>query len=455
MGVTVKRAEKFKILYDLPEDINLVIAMGGRGGMKTYEVSKWVAFSATMKGKRCCILRDEKETVRESILNEVLLRYDTANQPLEEGELGQLDAYYDRLETGIKDKRTGTMRVFTKGFRASSSDKKANLKSVSDVDISVVEEAEDIRDEDKFNTFLDSIRKKGSVVVIILNTPDTNHWILKRYFNLIPLKNADGTEEDGYFVSEPKNVPGVLTIQTTYLDNPHLPDQVKLRYAAYGDPQSPTYNKHHYLTAIMGYASSGLKGQVLKNVKSISLREYLELPYKEYYGQDFGTAAPAGLVGVKVHKNRVYARELNYKPLSTLEIGKLYCTMGFNRTDIIIGDSAEPKTIDKIKRGWKLSELDIEDLQRYPMLAAGFNIISAVKGPDSVRAGISTLNEMEIYIVEESTNFWHEVTHYVYHIDKNGQSTNDPVDNYNHLIDPLRYCVAYIKKPKSLGPVSV
>jgi len=146
MAVRVRAADPFKVLYKLPANTNIVICIGGRGGMKTYEVSKFVAFSATIRRKRCAVLRDEKETIRESILNEVLLRYDTANRN------GALEGKFERLGIGIKDRETDEMLVFTKGFRASSGAKTANLKSISNVDIAVVEEAEDIRDEDKFNT---------------------------------------------------------------------------------------------------------------------------------------------------------------------------------------------------------------------------------------------------------------------------------------------------------------
>jgi phage terminase large subunit len=145
--IIIEDSGKFKVLYDLPPDINVVVCIGGRGGRKTYEVSKFIAKSAAIDRKRCVILRDEKETIRESILNDVLNRYDAAN------EYGHLDHVCERMDTGIKDRKTGDMLVFTKGFRASSNQKKANLKGVSEIDIAVVEEAEDIREEDKFNTF--------------------------------------------------------------------------------------------------------------------------------------------------------------------------------------------------------------------------------------------------------------------------------------------------------------
>lgn len=411
----------------------MFVSGADRGGAKTYEVSKFIAFSATIKKKRCVVLRDEKELVRESILNEVLLRYDTAN------ESGALSGHYDRLDTGIKEKKTGEMLVFTKGFRASDNKKKANLKSISNIDIAVVEEAEDIRDEEKFNTFADSIRKEGSLIIIILNTPDIQHWIIKRYFNLRLV-------EDGYYEITPKQIKGFLCIQTSFEDNPYLPDHIKENYNNYGNPESHLFNKHYYLTAIKGYASTGRKGQILKKVKPIKLAEYLKLPFKEYYGQDFGTSKAAGMVGVKFDKNRVYARQLNYKPLTTLEIAKMYCALRLTDSDEIIADSAEPKSISKLKNGYRGEELATEDFIKYPRLAVGFNVKGADKGQDSIRNGLDLLISLDLYVCEESKDFWNEINCYIEDVDKNGNPTGEPIDEFNHLIDPWRYVVQKHKK---------
>jgi PBSX family phage terminase large subunit len=437
--IEVQALDPFKILYKLPSGINIIVAIGGRGGAKTYEVSKYIAFSATIKKKRCVVLRDEKELVRESILNEVLLRYDTAN------ESGALSAHYDRLDTGIKERKTGEMLVFTKGFRASDSQKKANLKSISNIDIAVVEEAEDIRDEEKFNTFADSIRKEGSLIIIILNTPDIQHWIIKRYFNMKPVV-INGQVKDGYFDISPKQIKGFLCIQTSFEDNPYLPTHIIDNYRGYGNPESHLFNEFYYLTAIKGYASTGRKGQILTKVKPIKLAEYMKLPFKEYYGQDFGTASPAGTIGVKFDKNRVYARQLNYKPLSTLDIARMYCSMRLTDSDEIIADSAEPKSISKLKNGYRGEELATEDFIKYPRLAVGFNVKAADKGQDSVRNGLDLLQSLDLYVVEESTDFWNEVYNYIWEVDKNGNPTGEPIDEFNHLIDPWRYVVQKHKK---------
>jgi phage terminase large subunit len=440
-------AGPFKVLYadHRPKGLNIAVVIGGRGGRKTHGISKVVAHDSTMREKRCVILRDEKELIRESILNEVLLRFDTANSN------GRLGRVYERLETGIKDRRNDTMMVFTKGFRASATAKTANLKGVSDIDVAVVEEAEDIRDPAKFNTFADSIRKEGSLIIIILNTPDINHWIVKRYFNLEPVYDERGKIIDGYFNIIPKDLPGFICIKTSFEDNKYLPDHIVNRYKAYGDPSSPYYDLHYYLTAIKGYASTGRKGQIIRKAKPIKLKDYLALPFKEYYGLDFGTSSPAGIVGLKFDKNTVYARQLNYKPMSTLDIGKFFSMLKLNKSDLIVADSADPKSIDKLKKGWRGDELSEDDFRTYPELATGFHIIGAKKGADSVTHGLGLIDGMNFFVVEESKDYWNEIFNYVYAQDKFGNYTNDPIDDFNHLIDPTRYVVGEVKGNQYFG----
>jgi len=396
--------------------------------MKTYEVSKFIAYSATIKKKRCVVLRDEHSLIKESILNEIWDRYDTAN------EYGALDREYIKNDTELKDKKTGKTLVYTKGFRASSNSKKANLKGPSDIDIAVMEEIEDLRDEDKFNTFVDGLRKEGCLIILILNTPDIGHFILKNYFNTQLV-------EDGFYQIIPKELPGFLCIQTSFEDNPHLPQHIVDRYNGYGDPNHHLFNKFHYLTSIRGYASTGRKGQILKKVKPIKLADYMALPFKEYYGQDFGTAKPAALVGVKFDGNKSYAREINYEPMNKLQLGILYCQLGFGSQDLIVADNADKQAIDTLDFGFTENDADAETLKLYPQLKRGFYIIRCVKGEDSVRNGLDTMDSMELYAVEESKNLWHEINTRIWAKDKNGDYTNTPMPGFDHLQDGWMYVI--------------
>jgi PBSX family phage terminase large subunit len=437
-GVKVKDVGPFKILYDIINGkitgIDLIICIGGRGGRKSYGVSKAAAYGATIRSKRCVVLRDEHSKIRESILQEIFNRYDKAN------EHGHFDAFYDKIETGIRDRTTGDMIVFTQGFRASSKDKQSNLKGVSDVDIAIVDEAEDIRSKSKFSTFKDSLRKPGRLIIVMLNTPDVDHWIIKAYFDLDPILNDDGSGS-GYFKLVPKKIEGFAAIITSYKDNDFLPSNIVRDYEAYGDPNSHTYDLHYYMTQILGYASSGRKGQIFTKVKKISLADYAALPYKEIYGLDFGTARPAGLVGVKVHHNTSWCRQLNYLPKDALGIGIMLCKLGLTGKDLIIADSAGRLDIAKLRSGWSKSELTPEQIEAYPQLLKGFYILGAVKPPGSIESGISLMKSMELYAVEESTDLWHEIRNYIYAVDKYERALNEPVDDYNHLLDPWRYVV--------------
>jgi phage terminase large subunit len=455
MGISVKALPPFQQLYSLPEGTNTVICIGGRGGAKTYEVAKFIAFQATIKKKRVVVLRDEKELIRESILNEVLMRYDTANAN------GALSAFYQRLDTGIKDVQTNEMLVFTKGFRASTTDKRANLKSISNIDMAVIEEAEDIRDEEKFNVFSDGVRKEGALIVIILNTPDLGHWIIKRYFTLERV-------EDGYYDVIPKQIPGLVVIKTSYEDNPHLPPTIVERYKAYGDPTSHLFNKHYYLTAIRGLASAGRKGQIFSGWKSITNQQFNEIDARSIFGQDFGTTSPAALVEAKVVNNRIYVRQHNYLGMTEKQLGLLYCRLGI-KEEIIIADSAEPMAIRRLRAGWSLAELSDEERAgyatwerealkppvmtphaapvevkpwKYARLLTGFHIYPAFKGPGTVIAGIKKVMDYEVFITEESTDIWFEYANYVWAVDRHGLTLDEPEDAHNHCADCIRYLIS-------------
>lgn len=447
MEIKVKCLPKFRDLYNLPTGTHTVILIGGRGGGKTYEASKFAAFSSTIRRKRIVVVRDEKEAIKESILNEILLRYDTANAT------GALSASFDRLDTGIKDTKTGEMVVFTQGFRASSKDKKANLKGVSNVDVALLEEAEDIRDVSKYNTFADSIRKEGALIVIILNTPDINHWIVKRYFTLQDVHISSiwpGERDDaGYYDIIPKQIPGVVVIKSNYTDNTFLAQTTVESYKAYGDPKSFKFNKHYYLTAILGYASTGRMGQIFSGWKSITNEEFNALEARSIFGQDFGSTSPAGLVECKLVGNRLYIRQHNYKGMTEKQLGILYCELGL-KDEIIIADSAEPMTVRRLRNGWQVSELteaerqamtDLGDAWRFKMLTKGWNIFPAIKPPGSIITGIKKIMDLEVFVTQESTDLWTEYSSYIWATDKNKLPIDEPEDQNNHLMDAIRYVV--------------
>lgn len=404
--------EPYKILYNLPKGTWLVINIGGRGGGKSYEVSKFANIQAIQYGKRVAILRDEASTIDQSILNDIKLRFEEINQKA----YGLLSKDFIMQDKGLKSKKTGFDLIFTKGFKSSSNNKKANLKSISAVDIAIIEEFEDIDQEDKFNKFADSIRKEGSYIIINSNVPNKNHWFVKRFFNIVE------SDYEGYFKLEPKKIDGVVYTFTTYLDNPHLAEKTKIKYTQYGNKNSELYNPEYYCTDILGLVSEGSKGRIYKNWKPISIKEYNTLQeVTTYYGLDFGYSNdPVALIEIKAKNNRRYKRQLIYeKGLSNEKLAEKAKLLGIENKQIF-ADSSEPKSIARL-------------------IELGLNVIPAVKGPDSVNSGIKHIQSLENYYCEDSQDLIFEQQEYKWALDKDGNPTDRPEDKNNHLMDADRY----------------
>lgn len=438
---------KYKILYDLPKNTWMVINIGGRGGAKSYESSKYVTLKAICEGKRTVVLRDEKISITESILNEIKNRFSEINDK----SMGYFSQSFDmqenalkkRVEVKTKDPSEGSL-IFTKGFKASSGDKVAHLKSISDVDIALIEELEDIRDEEKFNTFADSIRNEGSIIMINSNVNSKDHWFIKRYFKLEP------TDHEGYFKLVPKNIEGIVYIMTDYTDNPHLTERIINKYRAYGDPTSEFYDQHYYLTAILGYASSGLKGAIYKGWNRISLEEYNNLDYNKYYYLDWGTNDECAIGEVKIHNRTMLVKGLHYKPTTkkdqlVIDVAVFLAQKGFTQKELIVCDSSQPQSIIQLQ-GYERGSIDEYLFEKYPQLAKGFNTVGVPKPAGSVYEGIKMLKGYDVYIVEdeESEHIWNEYLEYMWELDKDGKPTDQPIDKKNHHMDGIRY-IAYVR----------
>ena len=140
------------------------------------------------------------------------------------------------------------------------------------------------------------------------------------------------------------------------------------------------------------------------------------------YGIDFGfTNDPTGIIEVYKQSGELWVNEMCYETkLTNLDICNKLRDFGVKPENEIIADSAEPKSIQEI-------------------YAEGFNIHPAIKGPDSIKNGIDVLKRYKINVTVNSHNLKKELYSYIWKKDKTGKMLNEPIDAYNHLIDPLRY----------------
>ena len=139
------------------------------------------------------------------------------------------------------------------------------------------------------------------------------------------------------------------------------------------------------------------------------------------YGLDFGfTNSPTALVEIRVQDDNLYIKELLYqKRLTNTDLANKLKEFGINRQTEIIGDSAEPKSIEEIHR-------------------QGFNIKPAKKGA-GIHLGLDIMRRYKIHITKDSLNAIKEFRGYKWATDKNGDVLNVPVKVNDHLVDATRY----------------
>ena len=152
-------------------------------------------------------------------------------------------------------------------------------------------------------------------------------------------------------------------------------------------------------------------------------------------GLDFGyTNDETGCIEVYRQNGELWVDELLYETgLTNSDIGKKLKSAGLSKNTELVADSAEPKSIEELQR-------------------LGWNITGAKKGPDSIQNSIDILKRYKINVTRRSVNLRRELGRYKWKVDRSGKTINEPVDSWNHLIDPLRYIALNKLKVNNVKP---
>ncbi|MEG2533915.1 MAG: terminase large subunit, partial [Gordonibacter sp.] len=149
------------------------------------------------------------------------------------------------------------------------------------------------------------------------------------------------------------------------------------------------------------------------------------------FGLDFGyTNDPSALFCGLYDKaaGRLYVFDEMYeRGMSNAAIAAKVKAMGYGK-ERIVADSAEPKSIDQLK-------------------GLGLHVAPAKKGKDSINNGIQFAQDLEIIVHPRCVNFVTEIGNYTWDKDKFGKTLNRPVDDFNHLLDAMRYAMERHVKP--------
>jgi len=249
----------------------------------------------------------------------------------------------------------------------------------------------------------EQINMRTSEKTIIDFNPSARFWAHDKLYEL---------EEVDWFVS-------------TFADNEFIEPEVKKKILSYKptkeNKERGTANEYRWNVYGLGKVGR-LEGLVFPDFE-VTSKWPAEFKWR-IFGLDFGfTNDPTALVEIRYAHGELYWKEHIYETgLTNPDIANRLSVFEFDQQERIVADSAEPKSIEELKR-------------------KGWHVVGAEKGKDSVNQGIDAIKRYNLYIVAESKNLIEEFSSYQWKEDKDGNSTNKPIDAYNHGIDAGRYAL--------------
>lgn len=401
--LTIKKRffNKAYLNYELPDGnkVNLldhyktrqIVLYGGAGsGKSRFGVQRTVLKAMKYKNRKFLVIRKVTSTIRESIFAEF------------KGVLSQFNvlSYCKVSESNFVIKLPNGSEFIFKGM-----DDPEKIKSISGIDDIVIEEATELTLDDfsQLNLRLRS-RKPYNQILLMYNPVSKANWVYKMF-------HENGTPPD------------TIVAHTTYKDNDFLPkDYIDNLHNMMNT--NPTYFK---IYALGEFASLGKVIYTNWREAEFSVPQLIKEGHRAYFGLDYGyTNDPSAFIGVVVDNvnKKIYVFDEHYeKGMVNSDIRQMLINKGYAR-EVITSDSSEPKSIEELKR-------------------SGINRIKpARKGKDSVIHGIQFIQQYELIISPRCVNFKLEIDNYTWQKDKStNEYINKPIDEFNHLLDALRYAL--------------
>ncbi|MBY0863907.1 PBSX family phage terminase large subunit [Staphylococcus aureus] len=277
-----------------------------------------------------------------------------------------------------------------------------SIKGISDI---VMEEASEftLNDYTQLTLRLRERKHMNKQIFLMFNPVSKLNWVYK------------------YFFEHGEPMENVMIRQSSYRDNKFLDEMTRQNLELLAN-RNPAYYK---IYALGEFATLDKLVFPKYEKRIISDKEVGHLP--SYFGLDFGYVNdPSAFIHVKIdndNKKLYVISEYVKKGMLNNEIAQVINDLGYSK-EKITADSAEQKSI---------MEIETNGIDR---------IVPAMKGKDSVMAGIQFVSQFDIVIDERCYKTIEEFDNYTWKKDKNtGEYYNEPVDTYNHCIDALRYAV--------------
>lgn len=380
------------LVTEAPETLKtIVVEEGGRGSGKSRAIAQSLTLAALRRKMRIALVRKVADTIRDSSFREI---QDVVAE-------WNLAPHFQFNESMLRIRcRTGST------FIAKGLDKAEKTKSLANVDLIWVEEATELTLDDYITL---SLGLRG----------ETTFGQPKRLILSFNRAAGNWTEQEFFFANgQFKDNPDLVFHQhSTFHDNQFLDKFYLQRLEAMRLNSPELYEKNALGLPI------ALKGLIFTNWDVVD-----EVPVDAtdiLFGMDFGYNDPKVLVKLYRRGHEIWIDELIYRQKMMREdfIAELKRQIPeADRTKEQFGDAADPETIEAIYR-------------------AGFNIRPADKGKDSVLSGIEEVQSYKLHVTRRSTNIRKDFENYKWKEDKNGNSLDEPMHEYSHGPDAIRYPV--------------
>lgn len=369
---------------------------GGAGSGKSHFISQKLVLKALPTKRKILIMRKVGATLKDScwqIVLDALSRFKVL-----------ADCKVNKSTFTI-ELPNGSVLLF-KGM-----DDSEKIKSITGITDIWVEEATEFTEEDieQLNLRLRA-KASGLQMFFSFNPVSKANWVYRRWF------------KDGAVV-------GADTVihKTTYKDNRFLPPE----YIETIEKMAQTNPTYYRIYALGEFAS--LDKLVFNNWRTGRIEDTHD--WNLLCGLDFGfTNDPTAFI-VSFQKDNTLFISQEYVKTGLLndQIATVIKELGFAKSTII-GDSAEVKSIEELKR------------------AGLYRIYPAVKGQGSILQGIQKLQQYDIVVDPRCEHTITELQNYAWKKDRaTGEYINEPIDEFNHCIDALRYSLQCVDKYKRMG----
>jgi len=389
----LKRNEIYQIYY------------GGGSSGKSFFIAERLVLEALMYKKKTLCVRKVGNKIRDSLFAQIT----------EIINLFQMQNYFKVPSSRsnnltIDCKTTGSQFLFT---GLDEVDKLNSIVGITDI---WVEEAYEITQADflQLDTRIRGQKDFKKRIIFSFNPVSARSWIKDFWFDNVTDYYKDNS----------------IILKTTYRDNRFLSPHDFEALEAKKEIDPVFYNV--YANGEWGEYSN----IIFSNWKYVNFEKKFgitDLGYfdKVLYGMDFGYNDPNVLITVGV----------KFPPRPTLPI-ELFIFDEFYETKL-----TNTEFIKKVKDiygnqlyGKKITCDSANPGFRIEWQQAGFKMAKANKGNGSIQTGISFLKSCKIWISERCPNTKMEFESYRYKT-KDEEVLDEPIDNFNHAIDSIRYAV--------------